>query len=324
MSKNLVDSILDFCYLYPKFVDNFTFIPSRRQIECRKLGGGYVNNWTTEEFSDYINRGDIRFFIERDHSGPYQGKNISLNCLDSLLADIKSGFQIVHIDPWKICKNYKEAINFTTSLIQFCETCSPSVFYEVGTEEAIFPYGADELNDFLSVLQNKLKPSVFDKIVYAVVQTGTITDGLSNIGKFDYQKAVDMNSVCRKYGKLSKEHNADYLTKEELIQRTSTGVNCLNIAPEFGVMETELFIKSLADRAKEKELEQFRKICFNSNKWRRWRVDENDIENISRISGHYVFSTPEFIQLKNSLDFDFNDMARNMFKGKLWSLVERS
>ena len=29
-------------------------IASRRQIESKKLGGGYVNNWSTEEFSKYF------------------------------------------------------------------------------------------------------------------------------------------------------------------------------------------------------------------------------------------------------------------------------
>lgn len=30
------------------------FIASRRQIECRSLGGGYVNGWCTETFSKFV------------------------------------------------------------------------------------------------------------------------------------------------------------------------------------------------------------------------------------------------------------------------------
>ena len=31
-------------------------IASRRQIDSKDFGGGYVNNWTTEEFSKYVKK----------------------------------------------------------------------------------------------------------------------------------------------------------------------------------------------------------------------------------------------------------------------------
>ena len=64
MSKNVVDSILEFT----EETDNkIGFIPSRRQVE---FNGGYVNNWTTQEFAKYVNG---RVLIERDHGGAGQG-----------------------------------------------------------------------------------------------------------------------------------------------------------------------------------------------------------------------------------------------------------
>ena len=48
MSKNIVDSIIK---LSNDEKISFTLIPSRRQIE---YNGGYVNNWTTKEFSEYV------------------------------------------------------------------------------------------------------------------------------------------------------------------------------------------------------------------------------------------------------------------------------
>ena len=48
MSKNIVDAVLE----YMKETKNkIGFIPSRRQIE---FNGGYVNNWTTKQFSEYV------------------------------------------------------------------------------------------------------------------------------------------------------------------------------------------------------------------------------------------------------------------------------
>ena len=48
ISKNQVDMICDYASWYNKEV---IFIPSRRQVE---YNGGYVNNWTTKEFSEYV------------------------------------------------------------------------------------------------------------------------------------------------------------------------------------------------------------------------------------------------------------------------------
>ena len=50
MSKNVVDTVLLFINTYGH---DIVFIPSRRQIEYT---GGYVNNWSTKDFYDYINK----------------------------------------------------------------------------------------------------------------------------------------------------------------------------------------------------------------------------------------------------------------------------
>jgi len=42
VTKNTVDVVID---IVNEFDHDFSFIPSRRQIE---YNGGYVNNWTTE------------------------------------------------------------------------------------------------------------------------------------------------------------------------------------------------------------------------------------------------------------------------------------
>ena len=54
MSKNFVDSCIE--YTRNK---NFPLmlIASRRQIDAEDFGGGYVNNWTTETFSNYVKKG---------------------------------------------------------------------------------------------------------------------------------------------------------------------------------------------------------------------------------------------------------------------------
>ena len=65
ISKNVVDVVLDVAARSDK---EWIFIPSRRQIDST---GGYVNNWTTKAFSEYIKAANLKnVLIERDHGGP--------------------------------------------------------------------------------------------------------------------------------------------------------------------------------------------------------------------------------------------------------------
>ena len=61
MTKNIVDTILEYSNKSGNIVG---LIPSRRQIE---FDGGYVNNWTTKEFSEYVKSISNNTIIKRDH-----------------------------------------------------------------------------------------------------------------------------------------------------------------------------------------------------------------------------------------------------------------
>ena len=55
MSLNCVDASIEIANEYNV---PLMMIASRRQIDCKELGGGYVNNWNTEEYSEYIKKYD--------------------------------------------------------------------------------------------------------------------------------------------------------------------------------------------------------------------------------------------------------------------------
>ena len=71
MSVNCVDAAIELSnfYNFPLFL-----IASRRQIDSEEFGGGYVNNWTTKEFSKYVTSRDKKnkIILSRDHGGPWQ------------------------------------------------------------------------------------------------------------------------------------------------------------------------------------------------------------------------------------------------------------
>ena len=100
MSKNVVDAVIE-------FNGDFGFIPSRRQVDYQ---GGYVNNWTTGEFSTYVNG---RVPIERDHGGAGQGYKDD-DGYESFSHD-SAYFDIIHIDPWKKYQKFEVGLEATIS-----------------------------------------------------------------------------------------------------------------------------------------------------------------------------------------------------------------
>jgi hypothetical protein len=292
MSRNVVDCVIEACTL-----SNFKigFIPSRRQIE---YNGGYVNNWTTKSFSDYVNG---RVVICRDHGGGGQGAEDD-DGYESFNHDAKY-FDIVHVDPWKKHQDYENGLKFTVDYINYLHELNPNLFFEIGTEEAIRPFSFKELDKLIFDLSKKLKSQVFSRIVYAVVQSGVGLNlgKLVNTGTFDADRLSKMVQVCNKYGILSKEHNGDYLKKEEIDLRFKIGLNSINIAPEFGQIETKCYLEEMADN-----IEEYYQICHESKKWCKW-VDksfnpEQNKKELIQICGHYILSDRRFLDIKCSID----------------------
>jgi len=55
MSKNCVDAAVE---LAEQYKTPLMLIASRRQIDSEQFGGGYVENWTTKNFADYVIKKD--------------------------------------------------------------------------------------------------------------------------------------------------------------------------------------------------------------------------------------------------------------------------
>jgi hypothetical protein len=293
MSKNVVDTILEFVNTYDHEV---VFIPSRRQIEHT---GGYVNNWTTKEFYDYVQaKSSKKVYIERDHGGPGQGNTMD-DGFASMDEDLKY-MDILHIDPWKKYPDYKDGLEWTIKMIQYAYAKRPTIQFEVGTEEGIRPFQADELDRFVYDLKQYLTPEEFNQIKYLVIQCGTRLLETTNIGHFDSQQLVDMLAVCKKYNLTAKEHNGDWVTIETVAQKESLGLNCINIAPEFGEIETQIILNTI--RNTKDDFDSFYKVCRDSGKWKKWVsplfVPDENKEKLIQICGHYNFMTPECTALK--------------------------
>lgn len=290
MTKNVVDGAIQF---ERNSKIPIAFIPSRRQVD---YDGGYVNNWTTSEFTDYV-RSKSDAIIVRDHAGPLQGKSED-DGVQSLLDDCKH-MDVVHIDPWKLHKELSSGTKATAELIKTCHAENPEVEFEVGTEQSIRNFEVEEIEYLLHELNKSLTNEEFSKVKYLVIQSGTSLSGNNQTGKYSDQRLREMLAIAKKYGMITKEHNGDYIEPTLINKKFEEGLDCINIAPEFGLIETDAYLEKIKD---EETFELLWKICLESGKWIKWvdkqfRPEDNKKELI-RICGHYVVSTDEFGVIK--------------------------
>jgi len=297
MSKNIVDSIIQVVNEGDMAIG---MIPSRRQVE---YNGGYVNNWKTNEFINYVRRKTDRVLLERDHGGPMQGYKND-DGLESYKEDSLCGFDIIHVDPFKKYSDIDMAAQYTIGNIIFCNHYNNNCYYEVGTEEGIRKYSHEELDEFLNILYKQLGP-LFERIKFAVIQSGTKLQSGKNISKIDEEKCSKMVNICKKYGLLSKEHNGDFISTKDIKKRFELGLDAINIAPEFGSIETECILNEIEKNNRKDLFNNFYKLCYNSRRWAKWFPRNFDPtlnpKKLIQVSGHYVFSENGFSEIKKEL-----------------------
>lgn len=307
MSKNIVDTIIK---ISNENNIKIGLIPSRRQIDYY---GGYVG-WTTKEFINYIKTKTDNIIIQRDHGGINQSDKYD-DGFESFKIDSENNINIIHIDPWKYYKNYQDGLNYTIETINFIYNKNDKIYYEIGTEENIRKFEIEELEKYIIDLKNKLNKKQFENILYLVIQSGTSLYGTKNNGIFNNDKLINMINLSKKYNLLSKEHNGDYLKIDDIRNRFKMGLTSINIAPEFGVFETDIILENI----NQNQFDKFFNICYESKNWVKWvNNDFNPFENkkeLIRICGHYQFNKKEFKKLNIQLD--------NIIQKKLYNKLKK-
>jgi tagatose-1,6-bisphosphate aldolase non-catalytic subunit AgaZ/GatZ len=317
------------------------FIASRNQIDSKRFGGGYVGGWDQREFVRKIKgiADEVGFdgllYICRDHGGPWQRDEEMKGKLDereamerariSLEEDIKSGFNLLHIDPTKdpfIAPPipFDLVIRRTIELIEFTEEVAGSegveVEYEIGTEETRGGLTAsDAFEDFIERIFSALDSKGLRRPCFIVGQTGTLVRMDENVGSFNPEKARELAGIASKYGLGFKEHNADYLPYEQLSMHPELGITAANVAPEFGVAETRAYLAlSKIDPEGANFASLLERVALESGRWKKWLKEEMKgiseeeiasnsslLRKITEISGHYVFDDERVKEAKGKL-----------------------
>jgi hypothetical protein len=330
MSVIATDAIIE---LSNKYNRSIAMIPSRRQIECSELGGGYVNKWTTEEFTRYVRAKDKgnKVLLSRDHSGPWQfqvghdateilSHEAALNEVKvSLKVDIESGFDLVHIDPspgLKFGLSQDQVEDDIIELIEFCVSVSDAkINFEIGADEQSFePESVESAEDTLVRILGRLKKNNLPEPLFYVVQTGTKVMETRNIGSFNSEISVEgmippsiqvpaMLKMLSKYNLRMKEHNADYLSDDSLAWHLRYGIHAANVAPEFGVVETRTLLEVAKNNGCDYFVEKFSMIVLENRKWEKWLLEDSlasDFDKVE-IAGHYHFSDPEILEVREKM-----------------------
>ena len=138
----------------------------------------------------------------------------------------------------------------------------------------------------------------FKSIKYACIQGGTKLEMNRNIGKFNSSRCSNFIDICDRYGVSSKEHNGDYLSNDEIKEKFLLGLDAINIAPEFGFIESDCILEQIYKRSDINSLNQLFDACLKSKKWEKWipnyeadKIIKERNDNLIRICGHYLFST---------------------------------
>jgi tagatose-1,6-bisphosphate aldolase non-catalytic subunit AgaZ/GatZ len=202
MSVNCVDAAIELANEYEVPI---MLIASRRQIDSEEFGGGYVNNWTTDEFARYVTDNDKKgkILLARDHGGPWQNtkekdqglglRRAMESAKSSYRADIAAGFQVLHIDPSVDIHGHPdvdEVLDRVFDLYEYCwsqaQQMGREIIFEIGTEEQSGSTNSQEELDYtLNAIQQFCKKNTLPQPTFVVIQCGTRVMETRNVGSFD-------------------------------------------------------------------------------------------------------------------------------------------
>lgn len=308
-------------------------IASRRQIDSAENGGGYVNNWNTENYSKFVKSLDAKkkIILARDHGGPWQNnieiekkynlKQAMESAKKSFEVDILSDFNLIHIDTSIDIKkiSLKNSLDRFFELFDHCSEFAKfnkkKIFFEIGTEEQSGTTNTPEQLEYtLNKIFHYCKKKKLSKPLFVVIQSGTKVLETRNIGSFESPLRIEhelpveiqlpkMIEICKKYKIYMKEHNADYLSDQSLSLHPKLGIHAANVAPEFGVVETNALIHIMKKFKLTSLLDEFYEISYKSKKWMKWLIPNSKINKIEKaiIAGHYVFSDKNFLAIKEEV-----------------------
>ncbi|MCW2994337.1 MAG: tagatose-6-phosphate kinase [Conexibacter sp.] len=328
VSLNVVDAAIEIAQEHDV---SLMLIASRRQVDAEEFGGGYVDGMTPYDLTARVREKDTRsrMVVCRDHGGPWQGSNgpvtvtpeqAMVDARTSFFADLDAGFDLLHIDT-SVCPT-GDADAPKERLLELYDDCwaqalagDHHIAFEVGDEEqSSITEGLEQPRLLLEALTERRNGNGTPPPLFVVIQTGTKVMERRNVGSLSAPYRIDgqmpsqihlpqLMALVNRFGTHLRQHNTDYLPDEILQWHPLLGIHAANIAPEYGVEETLGLLSIMEGRGATDLSERFLNLAFETRKWEKWELDGSDATDRDRAiwAGHYVFSTPEFGEIRAQL-----------------------
>jgi len=313
MSSEIIEAIFRVSHYQRK---ELMIIPSKNQID---YNGGYVNNWDTKEFMKFIKEMKEKYpnsevKICRDHCGPGFNGNFDLeDTYKTIKADIENGFDLIHIDFYHFKGSKEEMLNESKRAIEYCLRLNPNIMLEIGTDENeginFNLMNINELENEIDFFKSFCNPEFY------VVQTGSLVKEINQAGNFNKSFIESISRVLKSRGLKLKEHNADYLSKEDIEIRKDI-VDAMNIAPQLGVIQTKIVLTKCLMYGV--PFNEFLEEVYNGGKWKKWMHQSNPTKLLcTLIAGHYHFSSEPYLRIIEELE-----KRRNIKEDLINSIIE--
>ncbi|MET9915020.1 hypothetical protein ABZZ74_51700 [Streptomyces sp. NPDC006476] len=326
MSANCVDAVIE---VAARNNQRIMLIPSRRQVEWKALGGGYVEGWTAADLVAYVRERDRDrlVLVCRDHGGPWQHPDersmdedeAMLSCLRSFKEDLASGFDLLHIDTClerdgvaSTGDAIDRLVGLYAEIYAHASALDRQVMFEIGFEDqSVDTNDPREFRAQISEVSRRLYSAGLPRPTFIVAQTATKVRETENCGALTLAPSAvghtirELAEICHTFGSALKSHNADYLPASALHDLAVNGVSALNVAPEFGVVETRALLGLMNEAGLTRQREEFLALAFESGLWRKWMKHDTTATDDDRavIAGHYVFGTEEFSEIKKEVEY---------------------
>jgi len=299
MSSEVVESV--YRYSHQKKVRLY-LISSKNQIDHN---GGYVNNWNTNQYCNFLKKLKKEYFLSnvlicRDHCGPGFNGNYELtDTYKTIENDIENNFDLIHIDLSLMQNNYGNILSESKKAITFAKSLSKKIMIEIGTDENLGQkYSHMHINEFrdeLFFFLDFIDPEFF------VVPTGSLVLENYQVGSFNKSFLKSLKNNFSKYDIKLKEHNADYLSVNQINLRKKI-IDAVNIAPQFGYNQTQCVLWNCMKYGI--NTNEFLELSYLSKKWKKWlhKINKNNKYLCAMIAGHYNFNSKEYKRLINDLN----------------------
>ena len=291
MSEEVVEAVFRYS---EKFNTPLMLIASKNQVDW---DGGYVNNWTTKQYAEYVSSLKTKYpkakvYVCRDHCGP-GFKNPDLeDVYKTIDADLESNFDLIHVDFCHFPGTREQIFQESKKAIEYIKKQNANVLLEVGTDENT----GELLSDSGRIEKELYFFSNVAPIHFFVVQSGSLIKEVNQVGTFNKSFLEKLKPIFSRYNIHLKEHNADYIDAEQILERNGV-IDAVNVAPQYGVLQTKLTLQKAMTYGI--DFSDFLNDAYESKKWKKWLHKNNEQNKLlcSIIAGHYTFTSDSYRKL---------------------------